>query len=87
MSTAELKSYLHKLVVETNEDAILQQVAEYFASLKDQLEDDLWSTLSEGEKKSIERGIDDLRNGRSIPHETVMRDAQEIIDNYKKSNE
>ncbi len=34
MSTAELKNYLHQLIVETNDTAILKKVQDYFKSLQ-----------------------------------------------------
>jgi hypothetical protein len=33
-STAEIKNYLHKLIVETDDESILSKVQDYFTSLK-----------------------------------------------------
>lgn len=87
MSTAELKSYLHKLTVETNEDSILQQVVDYFSSLKNNQEGDWWNTISENERKSIQLGLDDFKSGKSVPHEVVMKNAQNRIDQFRNVND
>jgi len=34
---------------------------------------DWWSEISDKEKASIERGIEDANHGRVIPHETVKK--------------
>lgn len=38
---------------------------------------DWWDTISEAEKKAIDQGLDDLRNGRVISHEQVMKEFDE----------
>lgn len=87
MSTAELKNYLHKLTVETDEDSILQMVVEYFELLKRKHEGDWWNSISNEEQRSIELGLDDLENGNYVSHKEVMQGAQDIIDRYGKSND
>ena len=44
-----------------------------YAMLKADSEADWWDELEEEEKASIERGLDDLKNGRVISHEEVMK--------------
>ena len=41
MSTAELKNYLHQLIVETNDTSILKKVQDYFKSLQKTTETDI----------------------------------------------
>jgi hypothetical protein len=38
---------------------------------------DWWDTISEAEKKAIDQGLDDIKNGRVIPHEQVMKEFDE----------
>lgn len=40
--------------------------------------DDWWSELDEEERASIERGLKDIEEGRTHPHET----ARKIYENY-----
>lgn len=87
MSTAELKNSLHKLTVETDEASVLQMVLEYFYLLTKDRNTDLWLSLSQGEKDSIEAGIAELQNGESIEHGEVMQGVQDILDRYKRENE
>jgi hypothetical protein len=34
---------------------------------------DWWDTISEAEKESIDRGIKDIENGKTIPHSEVKK--------------
>lgn len=34
---------------------------------------DWWDTLTEAEKESIDRGLDDIENGRTVPHSEVRK--------------
>lgn len=34
---------------------------------------DWWDTISEEERKHIEAGLDDMANGRTVPHEEVRK--------------
>lgn len=87
MSTAELKNSLHKLTVETDEASVLQMVLEYFYLLTKDRNADLWSSMSQGEKDSIEAGIAELQNGDSIEHGKVIQGVQDILDRYKREHE
>ena len=40
--------------------------------------------MSEAEKKSIDLGLEDLKNGDFVSHEEVMRSAQNMIDQHKE---
>ena len=64
MNTAELKNYLHQLVVETNDENILTKVKEYFTSLSRGNELDWWDQISEKQKFEIEVGVTQLKNGQ-----------------------
>ena len=34
---------------------------------------DWWETISENERKSIDRGLSDIAQGRTLPHSEVMK--------------
>jgi hypothetical protein len=63
-----------------------QKIIEWIKGLSDQsliekiklikenkLPSDWWDEISEEEKLSIERGIEDIRSGRIIPHDQVKK--------------
>ena len=79
MSTAEVKSHLHQLVVETNDTSILNKVREYFAGLVKTTQADWWDTISEKEKKLIETGIAQLQKGQGIPHTEVRKKVDSFL--------
>ena len=74
MSTAELKLYLNKVIVETEDVSILKKIKTYITSLSK--EKDWWDELSKAEKASIERGIAQADRGELIPHEQVMKEIK-----------
>lgn len=77
-STAEIKNYLHKLIVETDDEIILSKVQAYFTTLKSK-NVDWWDTISDQEKEAINMGLQQLENGEGIPHEEVKRKADELL--------
>ncbi len=77
-STAEIKNYLHKLIVETDDESILSKVQAYFTTLKSK-NVDWWDTISEQERKAINIGLQQLENGEGIPHEEVKRKADKLL--------
>lgn len=77
-STAEIKNYLHKLIVETDDESILSKVQAYFTTLKSK-NVDWWDTISEQERKAINIGLQQLENGEGIPHEEVKRKANKLL--------
>lgn len=77
-STAELKSYLHKLIVETDDESVLTKVQAYFTSLKSK-NVDWWDTISDQEKDAINIGLQQLENGEGIPHEEVKRKVDKLL--------
>jgi len=42
---------------------------------------DWWDTISEAEKKAIDRGLDDIKNGRVVSHERVMKEMDKKFKN------
>ena len=77
-NTAEIKSYLHKLIVETDDESILSKVQAYYTTLKSK-NVDWWETISDQEKEAINRGLQQLENGEGIPHEEVKRKVDKLL--------
>jgi len=77
-NTAEIKNYLHKLIVETDDVNILRKMQTYFTTLKGQ-DVDWWHTISEQEKESIDIGLKQLENGESISHEEVKHKVNSLL--------
>lgn len=78
MSTAEIKSDLHKLIVETEDLEILIKIKEYFSLLKFQ-KTDWWNDLEEKEQQNILKGIEQLEKGQLISHEDVRTQVEKIL--------
>ena len=77
-STAEIKNYLHKLIVETDDINVLSTVQTYFTALKSK-NMDWWDTISEQEKDAINTGLKQLENGEGIPHKEVKRKVDKLL--------
>lgn len=80
MNTAELKNFLHKFIVETNDDNVLTQAAEYFRNLRTK-NTDWWDELSEESKQAIEIGLKDLKNGNTHSSNDVRKSIRQRIEN------
>jgi predicted transcriptional regulator len=78
VSIAEIKNYLHKLIVETDDENILSKVQAYFTTLKSE-NVDWWDTISDQEKEAINIGLQQLENGEGIPHEEVKRKVDKLL--------
>ncbi len=78
ISTAEIKNHLHKLIVETDDESILSKVQAYFTTLKS-TNVDWWDTISDQEKEAIDIGLQQLENGKGIPHEEVKRKVDKLL--------
>ena len=77
-NTSEIKNYLHKLIVETDDESILSKVQAYFNTLKGE-NIDWWDTISDQEKDAINIGLRQLENGEGIPHEEVRKKVDKIL--------
>lgn len=44
---------------------------------------DWYYTLTDEQRKQIEGGLDDVKNGRVVPHEEVMKQIKEMLKNKK----
>ncbi len=65
----EMKN-LAKKYLDTADEKTIKMV---LAMLEVDAEKDWWDDLPDDAKKSIERGLQDIENGRVTPHEEVMR--------------
>ncbi len=82
MSTAEVKSLIHKLVVETDDLDVLEQVVNFFKVIKTK-HSDWWDTISEEQKTLIQKGIEQMKQGERISH----KEARKEIDNILKQKQ
>ena len=73
MSTAELKNYLVKLIIDIEDESLLEKVKSYVSTLVTGKDVDWWDTISEDEKASIEKGIEQADKGQLTPHDEVMK--------------
>jgi hypothetical protein len=77
-STADIKNYLHKLIVETDDINVLSKVQAYFTTLKSK-NVDWWDTISEQEKDAVNTGLKQLENGEGIPNKEVKRKVDKLL--------
>jgi len=78
VTIAELKNNLHKLVVETEDQSVLQYVETIFKSMTAE-KSDWWDELSADDKASINRGVEQLNNGVVHRHEDVMKKVNDLL--------
>lgn len=83
-NTAEIKNYLHKLIVETDDETILTKVQAYFTTLKEK-NIDWWDMISDQEKKDIKKGLQQLENGEGIPNAQVKRKVDKLFGRKRKN--
>jgi len=79
ISTAEIKNYLHKLIVETDDETILIKVQAYFTTLKSNKDVEWWDMISDPEKEAIEIGLKQLERGKGIPHHEVKCKVNKLL--------
>ncbi len=77
-NTSEIKNTLHKLIVETNDESILNKVKDYFTTLKSK-DVDWWDMISDQEKEAVNTGLQQLEKGEGIPHEEVKSKADKLL--------
>ncbi len=77
MTTAEIKNNLHRMVVETEDRLILEQIALLFASLREERN---WAdTISQEEKVLIDKGRKDLAEGKTVARSEVQAQSRKIL--------
>jgi len=78
----ELKSDLHRLIVESNDTVILTQIHEYFKHLNTKNKD-WWLSLTPEQQKKIQKGVDQLDSGEGILHEKVRKSVNKLLSQYE----
>jgi predicted transcriptional regulator len=76
MSTQEKKSKLLNFIETEADDDQLEYL---YKLVSDKHEKDFWFTLSVEEKKEIEEGLEDVKNGDVVDHKTVMEQAKKWL--------
>ena len=76
MESSLLKKNLHKLIDHIEDVEILAAV---YQILAEKQEPDWWNSISNDAKKAIEEGLADIKAGRVQPHESVLKEVQELI--------
>ncbi len=84
MNIAELKNELHRMIVETDDEAVLIQISKMFELLLG--EKNAWESLSEAERQNIENGLEDLREGKLSAHSVVRENVQKLLRSPGKSS-
>jgi predicted transcriptional regulator len=82
MSTADLKLNLHQLIDGVSDNSVLEAVYTLLSKATANQED-WYDSLSEMEKSSVERGLEDLKNGRTISHEDAVKRISEKVSRLK----
>lgn len=77
MTALEIKDKLHRMVLETDDVDVLEQIALLFSALRD--EKSLWDTIGQAEKTQIKRGLEDLYASRTKSNEEVRAKVREIL--------
>lgn len=77
MSTAELKSNLHKLIDSLDDKSVLSKVYTFLAALtgKNKVDEDYYDLPIEV-RKAIEEGIEQLDNGKGISYEEFRKEIK-----------
>lgn len=80
MTALEIKNNLLKLVAETDDTNVLNQVQTYFKSLVK--EKDWWEVISDNEKKDIRKGQIQIAEGKGISNEIVKEKVNELLNKH-----
>jgi predicted transcriptional regulator len=71
------KIQLIAMITQLNDSDVLDAIENLLLESKK----DWWDTISEAEKKAIDRGLDDIKNGRVVSHEQVMKEIDKKFKN------
>ena len=77
-TTAEIKNYLHQLIVETNDISILTQITDTFKQLKNK-KTDWYSELTEQQQENIKISQQQFKDGKGIPHKDVQKEVDKLL--------
>ncbi len=74
MDTLELKSYLHELIDDIEDNHVLNAIYLLLAKLQSKVEEkDFWDELPEHVKTGIEEGLSQSERGEGITHDEMMK--------------
>ena len=76
--TDQIKNHLRELIINTNDENILSKVEAYFTTLQSK-NTDWWETITLSEKKDINTGLEQLRNGEGIPSNEVKAKVDQLL--------
>jgi hypothetical protein len=77
-NTSEIKRDLIKRITEIDDESILCKVQAYFSTLKHS-QVDWWDMISDQEKKAIDIGLEQLKNGEGISHDSVKQKVRDLL--------
>jgi predicted transcriptional regulator len=83
MSTAELKSNLHRLIDKVQDSKTLK-ITYLLLSKNEEGNKDWWDSISKREKAAIEEGLRDIKEGRVFSHSKVMKELKAEFPNAFK---
>lgn len=80
-ASAILKNELHRLVVQTDDMAVLSRVKKIFDLMLEEgaKEEDWWDELTEQEKSMIQKGLQQLDNGERIPNSQARLEINKLL--------
>jgi len=63
---------------------LMEELSEYIDFLIYKKDKDWFDSLSSSQKQSIEQGLEDIQNGRTYSHDSVMEEMAQYINAKKK---
>jgi predicted transcriptional regulator len=82
MNIQSEKNQLIQQIMELQDSSVIKKVREFLS--KETKNDDWYHSLSNSEKKSIEKGLQDLENGNVVSHKDVMTSVKNKITALKE---
>ncbi len=73
MNTIDLKTTLHRLIDQINDDTVLQAHLTLLSREANQPSGDFWDDLSVEQQAFIDRGLADLAAGRKKPFVDILK--------------
>ena len=78
MTKTEIKQNIHLLVDTVDDEAVLEQIKEMVEYMATEGVVN-WNSLSEAERKSVEKGIEQLNRGEKIDYEDIRKQYPEWL--------
>ena len=82
MSTAEVKNYLHKLIVEIEDAALLEDLAKYADTLLSK-KNNWWDELTDEQKAKMHTALSQAKNGETFTRKEVSKEIDKMLKNKK----